>query len=920
MREPRKMSNKTTFAEKGNACAADIKVVLNRFRCGGRKERGVVRIMSQVRVQSVEDLLGALRHWNHRVRAAAAILAGEMKLREAVGPLMERLRDKDWWVCYWAILALAEIGESRAIPLLLEMAWDGDEWIRHASYQAVRKLNAADSLLAQAEKRIKDTSSEKRLHVVRVLSEFGDPKGSDVLVQLLDDADLNVAGHAIIALGKIGTLNIIPSLLKFRSSEILSLIVAISGAAEKIFRKTPTEQLIDYARDSDAPFIDKCVSRLGLRGDPMAIKPIVELIAKQPDLAVEGYRAIGRIGTSASVNHLVAALENPRDCVRRIAAMALMRIGDSSAEVPLIRALRLEEEPWCQKAIIEALGVIGGKKAEKVLRKQAERMNVEQSEYPAVIKRALRQIFLKEFLNHLYLKTPILRIKLETTVRKALNVVSGDREWFCQFASDILRQIDGDKELLSLLQAGLVALLRDGTPEIRGCAAAFLGMTQTPSAVAPLLKALNMEKDIKARATIIEALGVLKHTDAVLPLLTALRDEDPRIRFAAVCALGDIGSSLAVEPLIGIIRDTMEKEPHGSGKENPREFEKFNLSGIFEDYYISGNHSDGILVAGLWALKRIAHPRTVDFLLEVLNRDGKDIVRKAAIKALAKTKTPKAIHTLLKILKNPLSDLREDAMWLLVEMRNPFGIKLTVDVFRRDRDYSLRESAALALKIYEPKEAIQPLIEYVRQEPEGTMAKEAIEILGEIGDPTAAEALFEAEMRVKDRDTTTPMEALGKIGDHRYVDAFLRHFPLYERKGLFALSQVKHPKALIGFRRALTYKDSEYRLTASLYLPFRHEPEVIEIFTDVLKDPCEEVRACAVLKLSGTPDLDRHGALMEALRDEYWKVRLFAAEGLARLGDPLGDLVLPFLEERFEEEWDDLERKSRDILATGVDY
>lgn len=52
-----------------------------------------------------------------------------------------------------------------------------------------------------------------------------------------------------------------------------------------------------------------------------------------------------------------------------------------------------------------------------------------------------------------------------------------------------------------------------------------------------------------------EALGKLGDTRAVEPLIAALQDEDVELRRAAAQALGEIGDSRAVEPLIAALRD-----------------------------------------------------------------------------------------------------------------------------------------------------------------------------------------------------------------------------------------------------------------------------------------------------------------------------------------------------------------------------
>jgi HEAT repeat protein len=74
------------------------------------------------------------------------------------------------------------------------------------------------------------------------------------------------------------------------------------------------------------------------------------------------------------------------------------------------------------------------------------------------------------------------------------------------------------------------------------------------SAVEPLLSALK-DDDWRVRVGAARALGRIGDSRAVEPLLGALKDDDWHIRVAAATALGRIGDSRAVEPLIGALKD-----------------------------------------------------------------------------------------------------------------------------------------------------------------------------------------------------------------------------------------------------------------------------------------------------------------------------------------------------------------------------
>ena len=72
-----------------------------------------------------------------------------------------------------------------------------------------------------------------------------------------------------------------------------------------------------------------------------------------------------------------------------------------------------------------------------------------------------------------------------------------------------------------------------------------------------LAKALRYSDENNVRAAAASALGAFKSTRTVEPLIAALEDYDPVVRFCAREALERIGDS-AVEPLIAALKDGNE--------------------------------------------------------------------------------------------------------------------------------------------------------------------------------------------------------------------------------------------------------------------------------------------------------------------------------------------------------------------------
>lgn len=99
-----------------------------------------------------------------------------------------------------------------------------------------------------------------------------------------------------------------------------------------------------------------------------------------------------------------------------------------------------------------------------------------------------------------------------------------------------------------------------GSMYVRAGAARALGELGDSRAVEPLITALKDENaHVRRRAT--WALGELGDPRAVEPLRVALKDEDETVRADAATALEKLGNARAVEPLRAALEDEDSRKP-----------------------------------------------------------------------------------------------------------------------------------------------------------------------------------------------------------------------------------------------------------------------------------------------------------------------------------------------------------------------
>jgi HEAT repeat protein len=102
----------------------------------------------------------------------------------------------------------------------------------------------------------------------------------------------------------------------------------------------------------------------------------------------------------------------------------------------------------------------------------------------------------------------------------------------------------------------LIAALQDEKRKVRSFAAKALGYMGDTRAVEPLITILQNDWEVRSSAAL--ALGSLKDMRAAEVLIAALQDKNSEVRLYAALALGSLKDTRAVEPLITKLKDANE--------------------------------------------------------------------------------------------------------------------------------------------------------------------------------------------------------------------------------------------------------------------------------------------------------------------------------------------------------------------------
>lgn len=418
------------------------------------------------------------------------------------------------------------------------------------------------------------------------------------------------------------------------------------------------------------------------------------------------YECLGNIGTAA-VPYLLKALQDKERWRRKVAAVALGRIGDTTAVPYLIVALQ-DRFIDVRRVIIDALGEIGDATA-----------------------------------------VPHLLSLLDSYLL---------RRWVALALGKI-----GDKRAVP----SLMRLLQDKSswlPEV----AIALGNLGDKTAVPDLLQLLRT-KTLPRRAVVVTALGKIGDTAVVEDLIIALKDKDISVRREAATVLGQLGDKTIVPSLILLLKDRNEHESVQFAAATALKriknrvslpqnilIQNMDLDTWWNDFDIlsESDHKSYVLrlITALqdwdWdtrkkaamALGKIGDEMAVFPLIAALGDWYKD-VRDAANYSL-KQMSVESVPRLIATLQSESDYMRRSSVVTLADIGDKTAVPHLI-IALQDRSTDVREAAAIGLGQLKDKTAVPHLIINL-QDKELNMRKAAAYALGQIGDPHAISPLTKA--------------------------------------------------------------------------------------------------------------------------------------------------------------------------------
>ena len=599
----------------------------------------------------------------------------------AVQPLIHALADSELIIREGAKEALVRIGKSASPALVSAFQLETDMFVRLGAAEVLGQLKEQKAVVPLMTALTKDPLPPVRGKAAEVLGILHDTRAVTPLTSVIRNKNENwhVRSDALEALLKLKGTRYMQDVLSSLGEETDP---SFKGVVEEMKKQKDDGRTIDQPAtvvNNNVPAVrSPSPPGLILKEDNAAQEALIKAL-RSPDGEARRSAAskLGDAGDSRAVEPLVRLLKDENWKVRAAAVSSLGKLRYALAVGPLMETYKTKrrgEDYDIRPAVIRSLGLLGDKRATSLV------MTAVRDDNPSVRTAAI---------------VVLGSLKDEQAIDLLIDVMKGKITGGTNEAKTSLGTIGGPavKPLIESLRGERTQSFRLHAIEVL----AAIGAT----AVEPLTYALQ-DKDHFVKESAAEALGRLKDSRAVRPLMASLNDRT--MTSASVRALGMIGAP-SVKPLtdgmgtsnmqlrayfamaLGETRDKLAVPPLMKALEDG-------------DSRVRSNAAEG--------LGKLNDPQAVPKLIRALE-DSNGSVRGSAAGALGKLQDKRAVEPLLTLLKND-----RESRWYSVESLGQLRDKrATVQIipYLTDADRQLRLKAAEALALLEDNHAVDALIE-----------------------------------------------------------------------------------------------------------------------------------------------------------------------------------------------------------------
>ncbi len=551
--------------------ASTVRSVLPLLRSDEAPVRNVAMdILRTVGDQDFESLVTILRDDDPDIRIFAADILGSTRNILAVAPLCDALlKDPEVNVRYQAAVSLGDLAFHEGAPCL-NRALEDEEWVQFAVIEALAKIKDDTSVgaLVLALNRSSDLVASM---IVDALGEMGNIKAVNLLLRRMDASPTALRNKIVKAVVKIlggKSLSLLTEkererfrvylLVAIRDEDVEIQDAAIHGLGY-LGNDMASLEILDLAGKMNPDFdrerilhaIDMLVN---IGPGPALVRALDQDDGQIASVAVE---VMARL-KNKDLNHALmqAFWTKNRDIQREIVA-ALLRVADPEEAPFFMDILDRHEDGTVLKGAIAFLGV-------KIKAQQAGDKLFGMLDHPyddvkeaaleaclAIFDSGMRERFDQFFRS----ENPVRRLMAvyalgksgDATARARIEEALGDEvSDVRKVAVEALAELCGsDENVLPILSS----VMNDEVPEVRTAVVEVLGKLNLDKAVPLLMQSLDDRNDwVRIRA--MEALAARKEPSAIPRVVPLLHAENTLLIIKAIACLGAIGGQAAFRSLL----------------------------------------------------------------------------------------------------------------------------------------------------------------------------------------------------------------------------------------------------------------------------------------------------------------------------------------------------------------------------------
>lgn len=426
----------------------------------------------------------------------------------------------------------------------------------------------------------------------------------------------------------------------------------------------------------------------------------------------------------------------------------------------------------------------------------------------------------------------------------------------------------------------------------------------------------------RIRGDAIRSLGALKVQEALEPLLYTLLSSSSSDVEAAILALGDLGNSAAVKPLL--LLPELRPDQRIRASVAISKLGETALPVLLE--VLENSNSESVRFSVMEALKSLKSQKSLDSLLSVIQRD-RTVLRRMAVEALGEIDHPKRHRVLMKLAQDQDDQVRSIVIESLAKKPHQASIVTFLQALD-DRSLNVQKSAIVGigeLGDFAEKGVVSRIIKFLDSDDQDVqfLAAMTISKLGdkritpqilkllksEIDDGTNVinvRDLIRCLQKLKDPRAVLPLceyledgtdsktarriiEALGAIGDQAAKSAIEHQL---ERNGekevraaaAQALGSIGEHSAIPSLTQAL-HDHQTVRIQALIALGKLKATNVGPLVKEMLSDPSPTVRYQAISIISESNNKELISSLVPLALDSDEMVQRAVFKALKALGD-----------------------------------